>query len=189
MSEETTGTGDREATPPEGSAGVGDSGSRPEGGPAPEAEGEGWKVEDEKRSPWLAQLQSMIDEIAEVAAPIARDVAAKAAELTAAAADRAGPTAREFAARAADLAALAGERAGPIAYKAAGVTQDVGTKIAERGHEVAADLRRPPEEGAGPEAEAGAAATGGEETVAPEPAGAVGSAEPPAEAVDESAGS
>ena len=41
----------------------------------------------------LAQLQSMIDSIATQAAPVVRQVGAKAAELAAATADRAGPIA------------------------------------------------------------------------------------------------
>lgn len=69
---------------------------------------------------WLAQLQAMIDNLATHAAPVAREIGAKAAE----------------------LAALAGEKAGPIAHKAAEVTAAAGGKVAERGREVAADLRR-----------------------------------------------
>lgn len=69
---------------------------------------------------WLAQLQSMIDNVATHAAPVAREIGAKAAE----------------------LAALAGEKAGPIAHKAAEVTAAAGGKVAERGREVAAELRR-----------------------------------------------
>jgi hypothetical protein len=71
---------------------------------------------------WLAQLQAMIDTVATHAAPVAREIGAKAAE----------------------LAALAGEKAGPIAHKAAEVTEAAGHKVAERGREVAADLRRDP---------------------------------------------
>jgi hypothetical protein len=68
----------------------------------------------------LAQLQSMIDSIATQAAPVVRQVGAKAAELAAAAADRAGP----------------------IAHKAAEATAGASVKIAERSREFAADLRR-----------------------------------------------
>lgn len=71
---------------------------------------------------WLSQLQAMIDNVATHAAPVAREIGAKAAE----------------------LAALAGEKAGPIAHKAAEVTAAAGGKVAERGREVAADLRRDP---------------------------------------------
>lgn len=71
---------------------------------------------------WITQLQAMIDNLATHAAPVAREIGAKAAE----------------------LAALAGEKAGPIAHKAAEVTAAAGGKVAERGREVAADLRRDP---------------------------------------------
>jgi hypothetical protein len=43
---------------------------------------------------WLAQLQQMIDRIAAEAGPVARDVAAKAAELAAVAGEKAGPFAK-----------------------------------------------------------------------------------------------
>lgn len=69
---------------------------------------------------WITQLQAMIDNLATHAAPVAREIGAKAAE----------------------LAALAGEKAGPIAHKAAEATAAAGGKVAERGREVAADLRR-----------------------------------------------
>lgn len=72
----------------------------------------------------LVQLQQMIDTLATQAAPVMREVAAKAAE----------------------LAAVAGEKAGPIAHKAAGVTESVGQRVAARSKEMAADLRRPREE-------------------------------------------
>jgi hypothetical protein len=68
----------------------------------------------------IAQLQSMIDQIATQAAPVVRQVGAKAAELAAAAADRAGP----------------------FAHKAADATADASVKIAERSRTFAADLRR-----------------------------------------------
>jgi hypothetical protein len=68
---------------------------------------------------WLGQLQGMIDNLATQAAPVVREVAAKAAE----------------------LAAAAGEKAGPIAHRAAEVTEAAGAKLAERGRVVASDLR------------------------------------------------
>jgi hypothetical protein len=71
---------------------------------------------------WVAQLQSMIDNLATNAAPVVREIGAKAAE----------------------LAALAGEKAGPFAHRAADVTATAGTKVAERGREFAAELRRDP---------------------------------------------
>jgi hypothetical protein len=75
----------------------------------------------------LIQLQQMIDTLATQAAPVMREVAAKAAE----------------------LAAVAGEKAGPLAHKAAGMTENMGQRISVRSKEVAADLRRPKaEEGA-----------------------------------------
>lgn len=69
---------------------------------------------------WLGQLQGMIDNLATQAAPVLKEIGAKAAE----------------------LAAAAGEKAGPIAHKAAGATEAAGHKLAERGREVASDLRR-----------------------------------------------
>ncbi len=68
---------------------------------------------------WLAQLESMIQDIATQAAPVARQVGAKAAE----------------------LAAVAAVKAGPLAQKAAEVTTDVGQRFAERAQSVAAELR------------------------------------------------
>jgi hypothetical protein len=71
----------------------------------------------------LIQIQQMIDTLATQAAPVMREVAAKAAE----------------------LAAVAGEKAGPLAHKAAGMTESMGQRMAARSKEVAADLRRPRE--------------------------------------------
>ena len=75
---------------------------------------------DERHVRWMAQLQSMIDDVASTA----------------------GPTMRELAAKAAELAAKAGEAAGPFAHRAAIVTSDVGQRVAARGREIATDLRR-----------------------------------------------
>ena len=69
---------------------------------------------------WIGQLQEMIDQAGRQAAPLLRDVAAKAAE----------------------LAAVAAENAGPVAHKAANVTESVGGKVAARSKDFAADLRR-----------------------------------------------
>jgi hypothetical protein len=69
---------------------------------------------------WLSQLQDMIDQAGRQAGPVLRDVAAKAAE----------------------LAAVAAENAGPVAHKAANVTEVVGDKLAARSKDLAADLRR-----------------------------------------------
>ena len=67
----------------------------------------------------------MIDDIGRQAAPVIREVAAKAAE----------------------LAAVAGEKAGPFAQKAAEKTAEFGAVVAARGHEMATDLRRADENG------------------------------------------
>lgn len=69
---------------------------------------------------WLGQLQEMIDQAGRQAGPVLRDVAAKAAE----------------------LAAVAAENAGPVAHKAANVTEHVGDRLASRSKDLAADLRR-----------------------------------------------
>ncbi|MDQ3127150.1 MAG: hypothetical protein M3Q66_01655 [Chloroflexota bacterium] len=67
----------------------------------------------------LGQLQSMIDTVATQAAPVVRQVGAKAAE----------------------LAAVAADRAGPLAHKAADATADASGRIAEKSRTWAADLR------------------------------------------------
>jgi len=77
---------------------------------------------------WLAQLQHMIDRVTAEAGPVARDVAAKAAE----------------------LAAVAGEKAGPLAKRAAEVTGDVGIRVAERSRRFADDMRHRAAEGGAP---------------------------------------
>ena len=89
------------------------------GAPEAEASASAWKVGGESGATWLAQLQAMIDNVANQAGPVVREVAAKAAE----------------------LAAVAADHAGPIAQRAAAVTQDVSVKVAERSRQVAADLR------------------------------------------------
>jgi hypothetical protein len=80
--------------------------------------------QDKPRTPagreMLTQLQQMIDTISYQAAPVVREIGAKAAE----------------------LAVLAGQKAGPLAYKAAEVTDQLGKRVAARSQEVAADLRR-----------------------------------------------
>ena len=58
-----------------------------------------------KAREWIAQLQSMIEQLATQAAPVAREVGAKAAELAALAGEKAGPVA----AKAAELTGMAGE--------------------------------------------------------------------------------
>lgn len=69
---------------------------------------------------WLAQLQSMIENLATQAGPVIRDIGVKAAE----------------------LAAVAGEKAGPAAQRAAEFTGQAGLKLAERSRDLAAELRR-----------------------------------------------
>ena len=69
---------------------------------------------------WVGQLQEMIDQAGRQAGPVLRDVAAKAAE----------------------LAAVAAENAGPVAHKAASVTEHVGDRLAARSKDLASDLRR-----------------------------------------------
>ena len=69
---------------------------------------------------WVGQLQEMIEEAGKTAGPVLRDVAAKAAE----------------------LAAVAAENAGPVAHKAANVTEHVGDRLAARSKDLAADLRK-----------------------------------------------
>ncbi len=68
---------------------------------------------------WLSQLETMIQNVAREAAPVARDVGAKAAE----------------------LAAVAAVKAGPAAQKAAAVTAEYGQRFAEKAQSVAADWR------------------------------------------------
>jgi hypothetical protein len=91
---------------------------------------------------WLAQLQTMIENAATQAAPVMREVAAKAAE----------------------LAAVAGEKAGPVAARAAELTAEAGHKIAERSRDFATEIRRDQAaRGEGPAADTAAPA----ETTAP----------------------
>lgn len=77
-------------------------------------------AQQSRSSEWLAQLQAMIEQITTQAAPVVREVGAKAAE----------------------LAALAGEKAGPIAQRAAVLTTEAGLKLAERSRTFAAEIRR-----------------------------------------------
>jgi hypothetical protein len=68
----------------------------------------------------VAQLQVMIDQAGKTAGPVLRDVAAKAAE----------------------LAAVAAQNAGPVAHKAADVTEHVGDRVAVRSKKLAVDLHK-----------------------------------------------
>ena len=73
----------------------------------------------QKAQEWLSQLQGMIENLATQAAPVVREVGAKAAE----------------------LAAMAGEKAGPLAQRAAVFTENAGHKLAEKSRDLAVDLR------------------------------------------------
>jgi hypothetical protein len=68
----------------------------------------------------ISQLQAMIDSIATQAAPVARQIGLKAAELT----------------------ALAADRAGPLAHKAGDAAADASGKLAVRSREFADAMRR-----------------------------------------------
>ncbi|MGC8633447.1 MAG: hypothetical protein ACP5VP_02070 [Candidatus Limnocylindrales bacterium] len=115
---ETTGTDQPNpgAAPPGGESEAGAGRGEEEAG----WEGGGWHVHDESARDWVGQLQNMIDNVAEHAGPVLREVAAKAAE----------------------LAGVAAENAGPALQKAATVTTEVGQKVAARSKEYAAELRR-----------------------------------------------
>jgi hypothetical protein len=114
MDDPTTST----PTQPSSAADPGDTAATSATAMSATAADDGGRTADSRE--WLAQLQSMIDNLATHAAPVMREIGAKAAE----------------------LAAAAGEKAGPIAQKAAEVTAQAGVKVAERGREVAAELRR-----------------------------------------------
>jgi peptidoglycan hydrolase CwlO-like protein len=112
MTEQQESMGPEDAVPPAGE-GLADE-------PIPDAtDAPGTDAGSARARDWLNQLETMIQEIATQAAPVARQVGAKAAE----------------------LAAVAATKAGPIAQKAAEVTTDVGQRFAERAQAVAAELR------------------------------------------------
>lgn len=82
---------------------------------------------------WMAQLEAMIQQISTQAAPVARQVGAKAAELV----------------------AVAAVKAGPAAQRAAVFTTEYGQRFAEKAQAVAAELRSPDSaDGDAPEAAA-----------------------------------
>ena len=104
----------------------GTNGASSSGGPSDETFG--WTNPDEPAAGsdarataerMVGQLQSMIDSLATQAAPVVRQIGAKAAE----------------------LAAIAADRAGPLAHKAADVTADASGRLAEKSRTWAADLR------------------------------------------------
>jgi hypothetical protein len=70
--------------------------------------------------PAIRQIDSIIENLTNYAAPVLREIAARAAE----------------------LAAKAGDAAGPMAHKAAEKTDEVGGRLATKSREVASDLRR-----------------------------------------------
>lgn len=110
----------------------------PSGGGSPADESFGWTASTDESDAtaaggdarataerMLSQLQSMIDQAATLAAPVVRQVGAKAAE----------------------LAAVAADRAGPIAHRAADATADASVKLAEKSRTWAAELRNKATEG------------------------------------------
>lgn len=104
----------------------GTNGAGANGGPSDETFG--WTNPDEPATGgdarataerMVGQLQSMIDSLATQAAPVVRQIGAKAAE----------------------LAAIAADRAGPLAHKAADATADASGRLAEKSRTWASDLR------------------------------------------------
>jgi hypothetical protein len=83
-----------------------------------EADEAGAAVGDRARE-WMAQLEDMIGNIATQATPVVKEIGAKAAELTAVAADKAGP----------------------MAHKAAGWIDEKTPGVADRARQIASDLR------------------------------------------------
>lgn len=74
------------------------------------------------REPAIGQLEAIIENLTTYAAPVLREIAARAAE----------------------LAAKAADAAGPFAQKAAEKTEHMSERLATKGREVASDLRRDP---------------------------------------------
>ena len=121
MDETKTGSTGSNGQDPEPSAGATES---------PADETFGWTAPPDETAPpagdprataerMIGQLQSMIDSVATQAAPVVRQIGAKAAE----------------------LAAVAADRAGPLAHKAADATADASVRLAEKSRTWAADLR------------------------------------------------
>src|SRR5258706_7945664 len=98
MTDDTTTTGTGTETPP--------TGATPDESFAWTAEPETSTGPSGQAREWLTQLQTMIENLATQAAPVAREIGAKAAELAAVAGDKAGPVAQ----RAAELTAHAGQK-------------------------------------------------------------------------------
>lgn len=104
-----------------------DDATKPSGTEANESDDFSWTEPEQsstdagaKAREWIAQLQTMIENLATQAAPVVKEVSAKAAE----------------------LAAIAGDKAGPVAQRAADFTGQAGQKIAEKSRDLAAELRR-----------------------------------------------
>ncbi len=74
------------------------------------------------REPAIGQLEAIIENLTTYAAPVLREIAARAAE----------------------LAAKAADAAGPFAQKAAEQPEHMSERLATKGREVASDLRRDP---------------------------------------------
>jgi hypothetical protein len=99
---------------------------------------------------WVGQLQEMIDQAGRQAGPVLRDVAAKAAE----------------------LAAVAAQNAGPVAHKAADVTEHVGDRVAAKSKDLASDLRRSADTARAQQAQEQAGAESGPDDAGSTPGGA-----------------
>jgi hypothetical protein len=110
---------DLDTTPPEEAAALPDE-PIPDAGTDAESDG---ATAGARARELLGQLEGKIQDAATAAAPVARQIGAKAAELTASAATKAGP----------------------LAHRAADLTTDVGQRVAGRAQSVAADLRTAPE--------------------------------------------
>jgi hypothetical protein len=97
-----------------------DQGTPPEDPMSSTGGGGSGSADPARTEPAIRQLDTMIENVANYAAPVLREIAARAAE----------------------LAAKAGQAAGPMAHRAAEKTEQVGGRLATRGREVASDLRR-----------------------------------------------
>jgi hypothetical protein len=98
-------------------------------------------------------------------------------------AERAAPTVRELSARAAELTAIAADKAAPFAKRAGEVTADASGKLASRSREWATELRSSV---ATAEQDPAAAGTGPAEPDAPAPNPGIEPAEGPRDIPDES---
>jgi hypothetical protein len=85
-------------------------------------------------------------------------------------AERAAPTVRELSARAAELTAIAADKAAPFAKRAGEVTADASGKLATRSREWASELRAEHDSGTSQAAPAAAEPAAAEPTAGGEPA-------------------